>query len=288
MPSILVKTMMGLGDTIYQRSVLRHLTGDAYVETAWPELYADLGVRCVKAVTALRTQRKSATSSHYSWWKTPPDAPVLYIHYNPVTLPGSNIQALLAKAARINEPPVMDLPSLPPAPLALDRPYAVVRPSTLRREWLNPARAPASAYLAQAAAVLRDRGYFVVSVADLAPGEEWLEPPEPPADLYLHHGELRVLELLSLVRHAAVVVGGVGWVVPAAIASQTPLYCVLGGQGGHNAPERITDPSTMNLSRIGWAIPDQFCRCSLKTHSCSKHITGFEEGFKTWLHQQCL
>lgn len=44
---VLVQGMHGLGDGIYQRAFLRNLPG-AYVETPWPELYADLDVKPVR------------------------------------------------------------------------------------------------------------------------------------------------------------------------------------------------------------------------------------------------
>ena len=184
--------------------------------------------------------------------------------------------------------PTFDLPDFGPSPIQTDRPVAIVRPVTARREWLNTARNPAPEYVAQAAVELRRRGFHVASVADLADGEEWLVGEAPPADTVLHQGELDVRRLLAAVRHAAVVVGGVGWIVPACIATRTPLYVVLGGQLGHNAPERITDAAAMDLSRVGWAWPARPCACSAKTHNCNKVIDGFDEQFAGWLDGQGL
>ena len=98
--------------------------------------------------------------------------------------------------------------------------------------------------------------HTVVAVADLEPGQEWVVGELPPAHHHFLFGELAVRELLALVRDADIVVGGVGWIVPAGFALKTKTFVVLGGHGGHNAPEKITDPR-LDLSRIGFAIPER-------------------------------
>jgi hypothetical protein len=127
-------------------------------------------------------------------------------------------------------------------------------------------------------------GVKVVSVADLQQGEEWLVGDLPPADIQFHRGELSVTELLSLFQHAGAVVGGIGWIVPAAVATTTPTWVVCGGQGGFNAPERITDPC-MDLDNITFAVPDNFCRCTKKEHHCDKRISGYADRFESWARQ---
>lgn len=84
---------------------------------------------------------------------------------------------------------------------------------------------------------------------------------------------------MRTVEHAAVVITPVGWALPAAIAYKTPVYVVAGGRGGHNAPEIVTDPA-MDLSRVGWAIPDNYCRCEAWDHHCDKRISNFDSKFE--------
>jgi hypothetical protein len=158
-----------------------------------------------------------------------------------------------------------------------------VRPVTVRAEWLNIARNPRPEYVAHVAAELM-RTHRVISVADLEDGKEWLDGEAPPAHVQNHRGELDMEALLRLVASADVVVGGVGWIVPACIATNTPLFCILGGQGGHNAPSKITDPR-MRLSHVRFAEPDHFCHCTDMRHGgCDKRITGFAE---QWAAFQC-
>jgi hypothetical protein len=94
-------------------------------------------------------------------------------------------------------------------------------------------------------------------------------------------GELAVRELLALVRDADIVIGGVGWIVPAGLALKVKTFVVLGGHGGHNAPEKITD-RRLDLSRIGFAVPEAFCRCTNMLHTCDKRIADPVGQYHRW------
>jgi hypothetical protein len=161
-----------------------------------------------------------------------------------------------------------------------DRPVAVIRPVTVRSEWKNEARNPKPEYVAAIAAELMDT-HTVVVVADLEAGAEWLVGELPPAHHYFVRGELNVRELLALVRDADIVVGGVGWIVPAGLALHVDTFVVLGGHGGHNAPNKITD-RRLDLSRIGFAYPEKFCKCTNMLHACEKTISDPLGQFLGW------
>jgi hypothetical protein len=106
----------------------------------------------------------------------------------------------------------------------------------------------------------------------------------PPHHQAFINGELDVLQLLALLATADVIVGGVGFIVPAAIAAKVKAFVLLGGQGGHNAPEKITDPR-FDLTRIGFAFPDRFCRCSNMMHRCDKNNSQLAKQWITWCNQ---
>ena len=264
--------MLGLGDNIYQRAFIKGLRDVVYLQTPWPELYRDLPhVRPVRPDTRLRTQAKNLR--RHGGWTTMPRGHQVRIGYGREGIfPG------MAKCIRTT-PAEMDLPDFGPAPV--DGPYVVVRPVTVRAEWRADTRNPLPEYIAQAAAAMRMRGFKVVSVADLADGAEWALEPLPEADIQYHSGELPVEQLLALVQGAAAVVGGIGWLLPAAIAARVPAWIVCGGQGGYNAPELITAP-TMDLARIAFAVPDNFCRCTQREHSCDKRISDYDQRFAEW------
>lgn len=276
---VVVEGMFGLGDSIYQRPFLKAMPG-AYIVTPWPELYADLDVKPVRPKTRLRTQAKNAARSRTTWHTTPADATRIRIGYGPRDLATGSILEAMRRQFGV-EPGGFDLPR-ERSPLRVNRPVAIVRPVTERAEWHNSARGPRPEYVAAAARELKRRGYYVVSVADLEPGKEWLVGQPPPADMTLHSGQWTVRQLLGAVQAADVVVGGVGWIVPACIASGTPLYVIHGGQGGHNHRTKLTAP-WMDLSKVGWAEPKPMCMCTNMRHDCKKEISGFEEKFSGWL-----
>ncbi len=290
MAPLYVRGMHGLGDNLYQRAFVSQLEGPVWLQTPWPELYEDLPeVHFVRPHTALRTQVKNLERQSSGRWSQPPaGAPEIGVSYGvPSPLYRSGFVSTVESMRRLFKvEPVWSLPPVQAACVGA-RPYALVKPATVREEWRAEARNPRPEYLAEAAQELRHRGYFVISVADLEPGKEWLVAPDPGADQKLHHGELGVEQLLSLVSDATVCVGGVGWLTPAAIMARVPLYTVLGGVGGLNSPETLTD-STMDLSRVGWAQPDNFCRCFSRQHACRKEISDFGGKFRRWLDAQQL
>lgn len=266
--------MRGLGDNIYQRAFLRQMYGPLYLETPWPELYSDMPhVLPVRPQTTLRTQLKNMerTTGYH-------DAPAFRTGKR-IEYRQDGIYNGMRKSFGV-EPGALTLPDFG-QPLILGR-YAIVRPVTLRSEWRADTRNPLPEYVAECTAELQRRGVLVVSVADLQDGAEWPVGELPPADIRYHSGELDVVTLLALIRGAACVVGGIGWIVPAAIAAQVPAWVICGGQGGYNSPERITDP-TMSLGKMRFAVPDNFCQCIHKEHGCDKRIADHGKQFAEWL-----
>lgn len=265
-----IRGMLGLGDNIYARAFVKKHQG-AYLETPWPQLYSDIDVKCVRPCTQLRTQAKNVQRP--AQWHKPFGGGQLRIAYGQMPIIHGLRQAFRC------EPGAFDLPDFGPSPV--EGRYVLVRPATVRAEWRADTRNPLPEYIASAAEEMRRRGWKVVSVADLEPGKEWALDPLPPADIQFHKGELPVEQLLALLQHADAVIGGIGWIVPAAIAAKVPAWIICGGQGGYNSPEHITD-KCMDLSRITFAVPDRFCRCTMKQHNCDKRITDHDQRFAAW------
>lgn len=267
---ILINCHRGLGDSIYSRAFVKNLPKPVYLDTPWPEIYAGIpGVHFVRPHTPLRTQAKNILR-HTKWEVAPRGLPQRHPRYGAEGI----IQGLTASFGVT--PGEFDLPPLPP--VRRPKPYVLVRPVTVRSEWRADTRNPEPIYIARAAAQAADRGYDVISVADLAAGAEWALEPLPFAHAQFHAGELSVEELLMYVANASAVIGGIGWLVPAALAARVPAWIVCGGQGGFNAPELICPPD----STITFAVPDNFCRCRLKQHGCDKRISDYDSKFATW------
>jgi hypothetical protein len=287
---VLIRGLWGLGDNIYQRPFVAAAAKqyDLWLETPWPELYADLDIHFVRGWKLLRTQQKNMARSQA--WSTPPKG-VREVTMRYGNLAASTIIASLERCWRVLgvkfDPQLFGLPEMAPRPIRSERPIAVIRPVTVRSEWRNEARNPRPEYVNAIARELMAT-HTVIAVADLEPDAEWLVGELPPAHKYFVHGELKVRELLVLVRDADIVLGGVGWIVPAGLAlghrnsgSDVNTFVVPGGHGGHNAPEKITD-SRLDLSRIGFATPSRFCRCTNMLHHCDKTIEDPVGQFQSW------
>lgn len=269
---MIIHSMKGLGDNIYQRAFLKNMPGPIYLDTPWPELVSDLPhVHCIRPQTTLRTQAKNI--ARYSSWLMPPGRqPARHIRYGAEgIIPGMTASFGVAPGA-------FDLPPLTPSPE--QGKYVVVRPATVRSEWRADTRNPDPEYIYRGVWEARLRGYRVISVADLVEGQEWLVgPADYPADVRYHKGELPVEQLLALVHGAAAVIGGIGWIVPAALCAKVPAWIICGGQGGYNAPELITPKGQSNIT---FAVPDNFCRCRLKQHNCDKRISDYDSKLAQW------
>jgi hypothetical protein len=281
---ILVEAMKGLGDSIYQRPFIRAAAarGPVWIATPWPELYSDLPVQFAPMVTILRTQARNLARQSPDRFSAPPrHARRVRMGYGHKLSRSSIIRCLEENLPLDGAELVFDLPAELRRPwLAGRRPIALVRPVTVRSEWRNEARNPLPAYVSRLAARLM-ASHHVITVADLQPGAEWLDGPPVPAHTRFERGELDVSLLMRLIAQADLVIGGVGFLLPAAIAQATPAFIVQGGHGAHNAPERITDPR-LDTSRIGFARPDRFCVCDKMLHRCEKTISDLDERFETW------
>lgn len=267
---MIIHSMKGLGDNVYQRAFIKALPKPVYLDTPWPELFRDLpDVHFIRPQTNLRTQAKNI-ARHADWVLPPGRQPTRQIRYGAEGI----IRGMTVTFGVM--PGEFDLPPLPPSPET--GPYVVVRPATVRSEWRADTRNPDPDYIDWAARWARGRGYKVISVADLVEGAEWPVEPLPLADVQYHKGELPVEQLLALVKGAAAVIGGIGWIVPACLAAKVPAWIICGGQGGFNAPELICPAG----STITFAVPDNFCRCKLKQHNCDKRISDYGAKLAQW------
>lgn len=269
-----IHTQFGLGDNIFCRPFVRAATQRHTVTlcTPWPELYEDLPVTFAKPVTRLRTQAKNVLKQPASRWTALPFMPSKKFAYGNAQLRrlGSLTKAMESIQPLYGAPFVFDLPFMGTSPIDTDRPIAFIRPVTVRKEWANAARNPLPEYVNAVARALIPTHHVVV-VADLQDKEEWIVGEMPPHHATYLRGELPIRYLLALIRDSDVVVGGIGWIVPATIALHTKAFIIMGGHGAINAPSIITDPR-MDLSNIYFAMPKEFCRCDKMQHQCNKTI----------------
>jgi hypothetical protein len=282
-----------MGDAIYSRPFVAGTAArrEVYLETPWPEFYTDLPVRLVRGQRQLRTQMRNLARTQINQWFRPPEpVETVALGYGAQELVRSNVASIMErKLPPIGMEPIWDLPDMGKCPFDTgSAPLAIVRPVMRRIEWDNEARNPLPEYVNEIAGDLKRRGFAVVVICDIKHGYEWVDGGTlPPHNLALTKGELSVRQLMACVRDAAVVVGPVGWIVPAAVALQTPTFIVLGGNLGMNAPERLLDPR-MFAERIGFAMPEKGCVCTDMRHRCDKRIPDLGHQWSRWIRKARL
>lgn len=286
----------GLGDNVYTRPFVKDYVQagwDVWLKTPWPQLYSDIGPKLhllSPGEIPWRTQNKNMRKIDFKWETAPTKGfkwtKSVILKYGVEDLKEMSILQTFEQELPLHGPLQFDLPPAKPLNEKIQhggKPIAVVRPNTVRAEWKTPARGSKGPYVAYCAKQLFNAGYHVVSVADLQAGVEWIDGEEPMAHQKFHQGELLCDDLMSLIQHASVVVGGVGWIVPATIAAKTPLFIIFGGRGAFDQISKITD-LRMDMRRVGWALPRDFCRCLLSEHQCNKTIPDLPEQFYGFMH----
>lgn len=288
MEKVFLKLMQGIGDNLYLRPIIKELakTKTVYLQTVLPDLFADIpNVLFVHQQADYRTQKKVMPSDKIKFVDAPDIEPIAPF-YTGADLLASNIVTILARQVGVDPAAnfVWDLPDLShyynssghklPA-----KKIAIIRPATLRREWKVTTRPPDPNYIAWCTTVLKDYGYHTIAIADLEPKIEWLDKNlDMPADERLYKGELGLYGTLELIRRADVVVGGSGFILPAAACANTKLFTIFGGRMAYDCPQKLFHP-TMNTKLIGWSVPDTPCRCTFDEHTCSKIISNLDTDF---------
>jgi len=272
-------SMKGLGDNIYQRAFVKELAKKHHsimFDSPWPEIYKDIRqVHCVLPKTKLRTQLKNVQRyRRRDWAKTDLRQSRKACYGRDGIFTGmEKVFGVKAKT--------FDLPSFKNP---LGGRYAVIRPASIRDEWPAPSRNPKPEYLCECAETLLNHGIDVISIADLNEQEKPVLPL-PKATKNFHKGEFSIAETLGLVQNASIVVGGIGWIVPAAIAYKRPSWFVCGGWGTFNSPKNLIDETVMDLRNIHFELPDNFCMCNDRDHDCDKRITNHASKFERFLER---
>ena len=283
-----------MGDAIYVRPAIRDAAAqrEVYLETPWPELYSDLKVKFVRGEKGLRLQMRNVVRQSSSLWVTPPPGiESVALGYGPIELQDADVFSAMARKMPMpmRSEPTWDLPDLGECPIdSGGAPLALIRPVLRRLEWDNVARNPLPQYVADIAGDLKSRGYATLVVCDLQVDREILAAGiMPPNNLALTRGELSTQQLLATIRDASVVVGGVGWIVPAAVALGTPTFVILGGNGGMNAPSILLHPR-MRADLVGFASPPRLCMCIDMRHECDKRIPNLSAQWRRWARSSGL
>lgn len=282
--SIFLQGMQGLGDNIHQRAIVRHYMKEfnVYLETPWPSVFHDLVPRGLKLTRRempikLRTQALNAARESHLFVKCPQDTPGKRIWYNHE---GIRRLGFLGAMCEFSGAPLASadyrLPIAPAWRRAADKliatwkatkPILLYRPLVERTEW-NGCKARNPDFLAYATLFnsIRSR-FFVVSLADLAPGKEWIAGYRVPADVTYHAGELHFPVMAAITERAAMVYASPGFMMILAQAVKTPSIVIF---GGHESSRLYRDG--MKYAPFLGIDPIKPCECFDKTHACRKQI----------------
>lgn len=277
--------MQGLGDNLHQRAVIRQLlrkVDKIWLKTSWPTLYHDMGDRLVlvPSDTELRTQAKNVIRQMrmFGAKELPPGVPALRVRYSPdlVRQCGSVLGAMLTHCKLDPADDDFRLPvpwSWVKEALAvvlcqpIPKPVLLYRPLVDRREWGGGrARNADMRSYHELLMSIRDR-FFVISVADLVPGQEWITSVDVHADLELHHGELSVEALIGLTKLSTMVYSGSGFAAIIGQAVGTPTVTVFGGY----EKSASFSPGAKRSPYLG-IDPINPCWCFSHDHNCDKRI----------------
>jgi ADP-heptose:LPS heptosyltransferase len=275
---MLVEGMLGLGDNLHQRAVIRQMMerGEVWLQTPWPTVYHDLigpRLHVVKRESVLRTQQKNIgrEADKFSAERCPSGNPhkIWYTH-DQIKQRGG----FLAAMCHNSKLPTGDF-SLPvpdawkaKAKAAIgntDKPIMVYRPLVARTEWngCNQRNPDAGAYV-ELARSIRDQ-FFVVSLADLEQGKEWTVSQPIGADIEFHRGELDFETIAGLMSIASLVYCSPGFALVLAQAVAAPMVAVF---GGHESARLYDHGSPTDL----FIQPRRPCECFSKSHACDKSI----------------
>jgi hypothetical protein len=273
--------MLGMGDAIYQRPILRamqRMYGELTLITAYPQFFADLGIRQCPWNSSIRTTQKNVRRSRFD---SNDGTSQIGLRYDPPDLhKGVTVFASMERLTGVRMKTIcMDLPDFGPPPIA--PPYILVRPASIRTDWVSASRNPRPEYIAQAAAMARQDGHKIVLVGDIDPGYEDALLPLPEADVSILDGRLSTEELMALTAHATGVISPVGWAVPASLAYQIPAMIIVGGQNANNHPNVLTD-KRLAWNGITWAMPDRPCMCGDILHRCDLEISDLASFYKAF------
>lgn len=256
-------------------------TRDVTLETSWPSIYHDLmaqGLKVARRPVALRTQSKNAARESDKFSPRHPflraGMRVSYTGQQVLATPSKTIMEVMCDVTGTSfavadfSLPVPDewtgllWRTLPPLRL-VEKPWMFLRPLVARPEWRGGTMRNADpASYVELYNRVRDK-FFVISVADLADGQEWLVGPEMKADLVLHKGELVFEALAALAKCCELVFTSSGFAAVLGPAVGTPTISIVGGYEDprcHDAGKRHAP-----YLAIGPRVP-----CSCWTASCRK------------------
>lgn len=268
---MIIETMLGMGDNLFFRPVLKWLpTQSISLITHWPQVYHDIpGVRFIRPMNMkLRTQRDNALIQCYDSEWCPPDYSLSYNYdlgtplHNFFSIMYGSQPTWVDNSMSVPQSWIEKARSLIIEP---EKPICLIRPNTLRTEWMCPARNPKTEYLQRFIDKYQDKFWFI-SLANLCPNEEFL-------DGELHGLDIKILnttyeETVGLFYLSKIIVCSPSFWVPLGQILNKTMIIIYGAHEPHWKinDRRVKAPNTFIIE------PIPFDRCSIKKQTAYKHI----------------
>jgi hypothetical protein len=280
MCAMIIEGMLGLGDNIHSRAVVRQMMArkEVWMETPWPSVFHDMvgpRLHLMSRPSKLRTQTNNIAreSVKFTNAKPPRDAAKhrIWYRHDDIIRQGGFLAAMCHNSGlptgdfRLPVPDAWRAKAASLLPAGLDKPLMIYRPLVARTEWNGcNQRNPDPEMYVNLAKSVRDRFYFV-SVADLLPGIEWQVSDPIGADLEFHKGDMDFETMAGMVSLADLTWCSPGFMLVLSQALSVPMVAVF---GGHESARLYDHGNSSDL----FIQPQNPCECFSKTHACDKRI----------------
>lgn len=304
LPPLFIKGPYGFGDTIYLRSIVKHLAEQhktIYLATTLPEVFWDLkNVKFVRPTinklwTQLEHQKYLDECPDHKWEKLPRGiaqrtwASFLATWIHEDTSENAKVITTNPRGEESttkyfeNEHGIKEFDFT----LPLKREWiqearkilsslntggkkiCIVRQPTVRPEWHNSARDPDIRHLQLLINKYKDEYYFV-SIAHTKKNIEWFDEEVKGIDMKFHKGEIPLTIIFAILKLADMVITYPDLFLVASVAVRAKCFCIFGGCA---KPQVILDKN-MGLQNLSWVAPQPFCNCQRMKHKCYKKIPG--------------
>lgn len=282
MPTVQYRGMLGIGDCLFSRAVLREARArgqSVWLHSHYSAMFHDLIAEGIKVIPFTPKHKKERIWEREALFV---DEPAPAGTSDQLTYNGQTIKAKGSVLAAQFHAAGLKMPERPDFSLPVPakwrewaraklgqtngKPLLVYRPIVLNDVWKAPARSPDPEAYRTLFKLVRD-SFHVVSIADLNQ-KEWFVGDEQDVDTKFHHGELSFEELTGLFAEASLVFGCAGFAPVLAQAVRTPSIVVYGG----NESFRTTNMVGAHLAPTLAIEPINPCECHSRTHDCDKRI----------------
>jgi len=284
----------GFGDCIYQFPFVKKASErfeEVYLMTAFPFLYESLkNVKYVRPQTGLLTCLESMKQYREDFWVPAPMDPVDPTQYRLDNTPftflyhdgmkdGKSMMESWNETIPIYEGTSIDF-SIPiprdhydvalriynRIAFGTNKKICLLHQPGTRKEWVNYARLPKTEYFQFLIDEFKDEYYFV-SVGNKNV-EDYIGKLHT-IDLRFDYGELNLMTIMALASLSDMVISYISFLIACGVASGTKTFCLF---GGYIRPEMWIDYKYMDMDKIGYVAPIDFCNCHDRLHECNKEI----------------